>query len=521
VVVASADRAFPTFARGDIRTTILESFRYRLRQTTNPATGLPFDEADIQAATNELTKEYAEADAIDLVELAGQQRGLFLADQANPLRASDAWLGDYWATLWAPEGPLPASSGGGVITAVATPGTPFIGSTTKPDPLANKIRIGAVTYQVLYPEITDSGGVATLVVRALSTGLETNALAGAKAVWITPPPGASPTGITLPADFTGGAPAETASAFAKRIVTAIRYKQGAGNPPQMRAWARQASAAIEDAWVYSCALEAGSTIVAVTAARGTSESPTARIAGQPIIDDATAYITSPGSPVVPAPPFILALSCVSQPTNIMVALELPKKSTSGWTDLVPWPAAVSILPQVSAVTNQQDFLVDLGAALAAPSSTTPSLMVWDSAHMKFEALAVSSVVLNAGNVYRVQLSSAPAATIAVGLAVAPDSARRTAISKAARDYIDSLGPGELVDLATSTLAHRAYRWPPPDEEWPQRAGSSILGYLRDALDAASTDEDLSAVSSALPTVPADPADGPALLTLQHFGVYPL
>ena len=503
-----------------MRDTILESWRYFLRQSLDPHTGAPFSEADIQAATAELGRWFTEADAIDLVGLAIQQRGLFLADQALPDTASDQWLSNQHGKLWG-KTLLPASSGGGTCTAKASVGTLFVGSTTRPDPVAHKFRIGSITYQVLYTVTTPGTGVAALTVRALETGQSTNAKAGAKALWVSSPPGADPAGITIPADFAGGAERETAAQYAARISAAIRHKEGAGNPPQMRAWAREASSAVEDAWVYSCALEAGSTIVAVTSKLSGSTSPTARIAPQPVIDDCTAYLTPPGSPVVPGPPFVLACACISRPTDMTIRLQLPKKSSSGWADLVPWPACTAASALVTTVTTQTDFLVDIGAGIPAPSTTTPSIMVWDSARMAFEALAVSSVTLSSGTIYRVQLSVAPTATIATGLAISPSSARRGQMASAAVSYIDSLGPGEVVDVSVSPLAHRAFRWPPPDEEWPQRAGNGILSYLRDTLGAASTDENLTAITTSTPTVPSDPSVGPDLITLRHLGIYPL
>jgi hypothetical protein len=519
-MVAPADRQFPTFARGELRDLYLDALRYELRHALNPDTGQPFTEGEIQAVTSELSRDYKEANALDLVMLAVQQRGQWLADQALETTASDSWLKEVHGPMWGIGDPLPASGGGGTITWKATPGTTFLGSTTLPTGYAHKIAIGAVTYQVLFSEVTSIGGVATLRVRALSTGLETNAKTTQIATPITQPSGADPAGIGITANFTGGAPAETAQEYANRISAAKRDKEGAGNQAQLRALAKGASAAVETAWVYPCALEAGSTIIAVGAKRGNTVGPTARIAGQTVVDDVVAYLTPPGSPVLPPQPWLLGVAQVPENTDVAVRLTMAKKSVSGWTDLVPWPTATAALVLVSNVTDQQHFKIDVGGA-GAPPNPTPALMVWNNATSAFELLAVVSVSLDAGNVYNVVLGSAPAATIAVGMAVSPGNGQADAIGLALGQYFDALGPGELVNLSTSTLAHRAYRWPPPDEEYTTDVGGLLLTYLQDALGAAITNSSLPYTSVSTPTLPASPELGPHQLVIRHFGIYPL
>lgn len=519
-MVAPAERAFPFFPRGEIRTQILESWRYHLRNSIDPTTGAAFTEADIQAATAVGSGYWDEADAIDLVLLAQQQRGLWLADQSHPRTASDEWLRTRWGKLWS-KTKLPATAGGGPCTAAAAAGTIFIGSTTLPSPAAHKFRIGAVTYQVLYTTSpTPSSGVQDLVVRALETGVETNAPAGSIATWVTPPAGVVPNGITITEDFQGGFAAETAAEFALRIESAIRHREGAGNQPDFRGWARDATNGVEDAWIYCAALEAGSVVVAITQKRGSNTGPSGRTASSLVVSDVTAYLVPPGSPVVPAGPFVLVVATVDEPSDVAVALQMPSGSTLGWVDVNPWPQNTTQLARISTVTDQTHIQITTGDASALPSST-PSLMVWNVGTSRFEILAVSSVTLSAGTVYDVVLSSSPVTTLAVGLAISPGASRHATIAGAAEDFFDSLGPGEVVDLSTSTLAADAYRWPSPDEEWPQRVGTGLLTYIRDALGGASTDQDLIAVSVPIPTVPTDPSAGPNRLTLGDFGVYPL
>ncbi len=520
-MAASEDRKFPTFARGFLRDDMLAWFRNYLRTAVDPDTGQAFNETDIQAATSELSRYWSEADALDLALAGGQQRALWLADQAHPLTASDQWLRTHHAALWKRVGPpLAASSGAGPIEWKATPGVVFVGSTTRPDPAAHKIRVDAYTFQVLNTVVTPASGIAKLTVRALETGFATNIAVGARASAAFAPPGALPTGITVTERFSGGAPAESAKEYGRRIVDFIRRPQGAGNPPQIRAWARKASTAIEDGFVYSCALECGSVVVCVLQKRGDSEGPEARLAGGTVLSDATAYLAAPSSPDVPVPPQTLVLTATSTRVDTMLRLRMARASKSGWADATPWPAQTSVPATITTVSTQKLIRITVSAGVGAPPATTPALMVWDVARSRFVHLVVQSVATISPTVYELTLAAEPDVTLATGQYVSPGNKLAAGIAKGAQRYHDSLGPGEVVDLATSTLAHRAYRFPVPEEEWPSQAGTDIGTFLRDELGGASSNETVVSQSTTTPAVPTDPASGPRLLTLGRLAVYP-
>lgn len=520
-MVASEDRKFPTYARGTLRDDMLAWFRTYLRSQVDPDTGVTFEESDIQAATSDLSRFWSEADNLDLALQAGQQRAQWLADQAHPLTASDKWLRSHHATLWQKVGPpLDATSGGGTITWAATPGTVFVGSTTRPDGAAHKIRVGAYTFQVLYTEVTPASGIATLKVRGLETGFGTNVAAGSAAVPQYPPPGALPTGITIAETFSGGAPAESARDYGRRIIDFIRRPQGAGNPAQIRSWARKASTAIEDGFIYSCALECGSVVVCVLQKRGDGIGPLARIAGATVVADATAYLTPPGSPVMPVPPQVLVVTAQAVTVDTVARLRMARGSRSGWADPSPWPANTTTAATITTVTSQTLIRVTVQSGVGAPQGQNPAVMVWNALTSRFVPLVVLSVATISATVYELTLAAAPAMTLATGQYVSPGNNLAEAIALSLEDYHDSLGPGEIVDLATSTLAHRAFRFPPPEEEWDSEAGTDLAEVLRNELGGASSNETIVSQSVTTPAVPADPADGPRLLVAGRFAVYP-
>ncbi len=119
------------------------------------------------------------------------------------------------------------------------------------------------------------------------------------------------------------------------------------------------------------------------------------------------------------------------------------------------------------------------------------------------------------------LSQAAVAPIVSGTIVSPDTARRDLLALSIEAYLDTLGPGELVDLATDTRAHRAFRFPEPSEVFPQRCGSAAISFLQDAFGATLADGQVESVSLATPAIPADPISGPNLIVAGKCGVYAL
>jgi hypothetical protein len=299
MTLAPAETFFPTSARGASREQLLTNYRFGLRKLTNPDTNLPFTESEIALATNEKSDAWRRADALDAVLFVMQQRGLYLSQQWDPRRANSSMLLLVHGYLW-DEKYLEASGGSGTILAQCNPLTTFVGSTTLGDPAADKLTDAASkTYQVLF---TAQAGIADtsieLSVVALDGGPETNLEDGTKLTWLDLPIGASGQPV-VQGDFTGGIPRETDAQFARRILRIMRHKQGAGNRAEFRAWAEQASRnAVESAFIYACARNAGSTLVSVVQRRGAVEGPDGGVPSVGTLAAVTAYLTPPGSPVV-------------------------------------------------------------------------------------------------------------------------------------------------------------------------------------------------------------------------------
>lgn len=504
---------------------MLADVREGLRVLPNPDTGEAFTEDELRRATAKGSWWWREYDSIDQV-LQGVQKGNeFLAQQIRADRAHSSFLRGYHAPLWKKDY-LPAFGGSGTVQATGNPGTTWLGSTTLGDPFAVYGRdSGQRRYQVVAAGTADSNGQALLTVIAIDGGDETNLAVGATIDWANAPPGSQPQAVVVTAPFSGGFDAETDADFAARLMADIGHKPGGGNWPHVRALARAASVSVEDAFVYCCAFHAGSELVAVTQKRA-GAGPNGRIPSLSVLSAVTAALVPPASPYLPGRPHVVVVPPVPEASNITLRLAQRVNSAAGWTDTEPFPpingtSAIAI----TTLTTQLDFRITTGAALQLPleasSSADVHLMVWDVDTSSFESLAVSLVTDLGSGVYRVQLTTAPAHTLALGDWISPDMARRATLATGITAYFDQLGPGELFTISEDTRSSRAFRSPTPEEEWPARAGQNIITFIGDALGSPVSDGTLAAITISTPTNPSDPVTGPSLLVPGKVAVYPL
>lgn len=526
-----ADREFEVLPSGHVRDkVVLANFREGLRGLVNPETGQLFTEEEIRRATQPKSRWYNEAQALDDYAQGEQRGALWLSDQVRLERASTRWLEEFHARLWG-ETKLPATGSSGPMNVEGTPGTIVTGSTTLGDPNAYRARDPAGNvYQVFIGGTIPASSALEATMAAVSTGAPTNIESGTTLTWIYRDPNMKATGLTT-ADFTGGTDRETDAEHAARIQGIIRHRPGAGNDAHMRAWARSASNAIEDAFVYPCALHAGTTVVAITQKRGAAVGPTARLPAPGTMAAAIARLTPPNSPDVPPRAFVIAVPANGESVDLALRIALAKGSVAGWEDVRPFPSYNATLPSVTARVSDTDFTVTAPgdatlpgqAALATLSGAdAPSLMLWNESRSEFDLLAVDSVEDLGSNDYRVVLTAPPSSGsgVSVGQIVSPGVARRAVIAEAIGDYFDSLGPGDLFDVEADPRGGRCVRFPSVLEEYPFRAGAVVATRVIEALGGSVADATLESISATAPTYPSNLALGPNMLILGTVGIYP-
>jgi uncharacterized phage protein gp47/JayE len=530
-MTAPATREFETFAVGEIRDLCLDVFRAGLRQRVNPETGTLFTDDEIARATQAGSRWYREAQAIDDFGQAEQRRGLFLADQLQIDRACTAWLENYHAPLWDPDGRLPATRATGVVRVVAPEGTIVLGSTTVPDAGAYWCSSASgQRYQITTGGTVDESGLLDVPVSCVDAGAAGNDIEDQDVLtWITKASAMDPQ-CTAQGDFSGGTDVETDAEWAQRMLAAVRYKQGGGNDAQQRAWARRSSNAIEDAFVYPCAFGAGSLLIALTAKRANRVGPEERIPGNDLLTAAIAYLTPPASPVEPSPPRILVTTTRSVAADVSLKLQMAYGVSGGWADAAPFPTYHATAPYVAVVTDQTHLTLtcsgdasrtDWADGVTRSGTDVPRIMIWHAEESEWEELLISSITRGTGGTsYTVVLSAATSWTLvgSAGMVVSPYTDQHAAIASALAAYFDARGPGELF-AATDRRAGRCRRFPPPENERPYRASNDIGTWVLEACSAAAVD--LGVLSTVIPDYPSDLTTGPGLLTLDHAGVYAL
>lgn len=526
-----AARFFDTPLAGQERDKMLANLRSVLRGMIgrfDPALARVITEDDVQAATQEGSREYARFNAIDQALLAVHAKAGALADQAFPLRATSGALVLHGQQRDLPR--LPASGATIYAEAVAPVGSTFVGSTTVPDPAAAFATINGLTYQVLYNVTTPANGRAgsdaasPLILVGVSTGEQTNLVAGSTLTWGgNVPLGATSTFITT-IDGSGGHDVETEYEWAKRLNDDDAHPSESENAAHVRRWAREASVAVEDGFVYSCAKYAGTDVVCVTQKRGRQSEtaprgPLARVPSAGTFATVTAYLVPPGSPVSSQRGTRYVVAPQTTYTNVSLALALPRGRGIGWRDVRPWPLWDGAAASVNNITDTTHFRIANTTALV---SSTSSIMVWHRSTSRWEELRVTSIADHGGGTsWDVVLQSAPATSIAVGDYISPATRSPLFLAQAVESYFDGLGPGEVVDVDTDGRAPRAARFPDPIEVFPYRAGSAIVTAIQEALSGVTTNGELLAISSTSPVLPTDPTDGPQMLVCGHVAIYPI
>lgn len=546
-MTAPDEREFILFQRGHVRDRILLAhFRNRIRSMTNPDTGQPFTEDEIARATQDGTRFFIEADAIDLYGQSQQARAAFWADQVDPRRAASGMLYDLHGRLWLGENSqLPAVGAGGTVRWPATVGSLFVGDSTLGS-LSAFVATDANgrRYQCLTTVTANSSGYADLTMRAVDGGVLTNLDPATSLRASANPPGGAQANGTVQAQIgnsavglSGGFDAETDGEYSERIEERYRYRPASGNGAHFVAWARQATVAVESTFVYACALHAGSTLVAVLQKRNKPaiSGPNARIPAASVLADVTGYLVPPNSPVVPERVYVQVLLTVPEAVDMVMQLTMPAGLGGGWLDAEPWPSpaapsnpALIDRALVGAVTDQTHFVLNLptgvgslpGGVSVLSGNNAPSLMQWVAAKSRFERLQVQSVTDSGSGNFAVVLSGPPTNTIATGVAISPYTDRHDVAANALEDYFDQLGAGELVSASDARYA-RAARYPAPNQAKPQRVGLVAVSAVVDALGGAASDGELPYLSQTLPSVPTDPMDGPSLLVLGRVNMYAL
>lgn len=523
-------RFFDVPLLGDELEAMLSTFRSGLRTLVDPLTGLAVSEEVIARATQENGRWWSEFRATELALLAVHAKAEGLADQFQPRRSTTGTLRGIHAPMRGVT-PLKASGATLICQAKSGVGSTFVGSAVLPDPVAAFATDPAgLKYQVLFNRTTPANGIAgsdpgaPLYLVGIDTGEKTNLAAGTKLKWAGNQPLNAELEFEVVEDGRGGIDDETDGELGDRIESEIAHKPESGNSAHNRKWAREASTAVEDAFLYACAKYAGTDVVCITQKRGRQKEtapkgPLARIPSAGTLAIVRAYLVPPASPVKPERIASFVVGPVPQYSNLSIGLAIPRGRGLGWADVRPFPIYATEATTIASVTNQTHFRIATLSALPS-GSAVPRLMVWAKEKTRFEKLLVVSITPAGLGLFDVVLSTAPSHVLAVNDHISPLISGSNLLGQGVERYFDSLGPGEVVNLTTDPRAPRARRFIDPVERYPQRAGSAILTTLQNAVPGLISTGELLAIDLTTPTVPIDPVMGPSMLVAGNVAVYP-
>jgi uncharacterized phage protein gp47/JayE len=330
------------------------------------------------------------------------------------------------------------------------------------------------------------------------------------------------TAVVDAGELDGGADADDDETLRQRLLDRLSFPQGGGNDAQVKAWAEEASAAVDKAYVYPAVRGAGSFDIAVTAEGGDRTLASATVA------EVAAYVRGkvPGGSID-----VNVTTVAPQAMDIIVYLSLPLPQNAGgagggWRDGTPWPSG-----SFAAGTNDGK-VTSYSAPTATVRTTTAPVVgnqigIWNPTNKKMYEYTVT-VVGGVSGAYTIQVQDSNGAT---GFKVSPLDAYVSAGAYSLATYADDLaeqiellGPGEKT--TNTDILPRGRRFPGTDVSNPSDLTSKLLSVLdrehEEILNITYAGRliTLTTTPQTSPTTPATTADPPSIFSLAYLSFWP-
>ena len=416
------------------------------------------------------------------VLLANQQ---ILDEDSDPMRATGAALDEWRLRLSLPEVLASAASGQLTLTVFGTTTIPAGLQLQAPNGFRARVPSG-------YVGVT---GDVLVDAEMIDTGEDGNLLAGTK-VQVTGGPPNIQTEATVPADWTGGNPAEDDTRKRERIIS--RMRNGGSGWGDLRSTALDATGAISDAFVYPALGGPGS--VKVIVASNTSK--TTRTVGAVTVAEIQAYLDN----AFPKDIWICVVqSCADKPIDIALKIQLPARGAGKW--LAGGPTDVSY---VTALTSETSFTLTgtLGAL-----SIGDMLACWNQSTATFSTATVLGL---SGSVVTTTPWAGGSGPVLYSQ-VSPACESIDAIAATFVAEMLKLGAGEQV-ASTNPRFVFAYRHPVASADYPMECGSTLLFAIQRAHQQIINVEYIGTPPVLIP--PALVSSAAEVLQINQFGIYP-
>ena len=355
----------------------------------------------------------------------------------------------------------PGSGAAGDVTVTCTGSVTFAAGAELRSDKTQKV------YQVVATTTVANGGSVGVVGKSI--GKATDLAAGQTLTWTSPPGGSAPQCVVAIAGLINGQDADNDARLRARLLKRLQAPPGAGNWAHVRQWAEDASASVEDAYVY-CAVHGPGTTHAVVTIEGTAANGYNRIAPDALVAVVNAAVTKE----YPQPADVVVSAAQWQNATLAVRLSLPEPIAGtgpggGWLDVVRWPVALTTNGvAVTSVITSSIFRVN---AVTAPS-VGDHIAFWDSVAFVFRHAIVVSYTGSSG-LYVLTLDRA-LTTILVGAFVSPDAERLDDYARVLCEQMATLGPGQR------TTVQRAQRKPTVSPERPAAISTVMLAKMQEA-----------------------------------------
>jgi uncharacterized phage protein gp47/JayE len=409
-----------------------------------------------------------------------------LDEDSDPLRATGAALDEWRQRLSLPEVLASAASGQLTIVVDGTATIPAGLQLQAPNGFRARVPLGYV------------GVTGSILVDAamIDTGTDGNLLAGTKVQVIGGPPNIR-TEATVPADWTGGKPAEDDTRKRERIIS--RMRNGGSGWGDLRSTALDASGAISDCYIYPALGGPGSVKAIVLS----NTSKTTRAVGVTTVAAVQSFIDN----AFPKDIWnCVVQSVVDRPADVSVAIQLPARGMGKW--LASGPIAPAY---VSSIISETSF--SLSGSVGA-LSINELIACWDATTATFS----TATVLGISGTAVVTTPWSGGEGPSLNSQISPACENLDGIAAAFVAQMLRLGPGEQV-ASTNPRFVFAYRHPVASSDYPMTCGSALLLAVQQAYPQIIN---ISYIGTPSPPVPpALVSSASEVLQLNRFGVYPL
>ena len=351
---------------------------------------------------------------------------------------------------------------------------------------------GTVTYAAGQECVSNSTGLRYRVVAATSAtngsalavvgidvGTATNLDAGEVLTWTSPPFGSASTCVVAAGGLTDGADADDDERLRERLLKLLREPQNGGSWAHYRQWAEDASAAVEDAYVYPAAQGPGSVHLAYTV-EGTSANRYSRTG------TAALTLVVANAIVAEQPEFadVTVTTVAHQNLELAFKITIPEPPSGGgegggWVDISAdrWAKAkigagnADGVPVVGTVNSSTSFTVNTYSEPVDGSSVA----FFSSTDRKMYVAVVDGMATGSAGAWTFSIDRA-LPTISVGDYLMPACEQGEEYAETFMAAVAALAPGEKTSNAD--VLPRAYRHPKSSEGFPSDVTTVQLVHLQ-------------------------------------------